>query len=110
MVSRRWFLAGALAAGAIGGGVVAVQEDRSNRARPPAGGTYDEAVLADGPLLYLTGPAGVDRSGSGRHVRMASSPEPTTMPNGDTAFIFNGVDQYAEMTMMTPTVSLLQVG
>lgn len=60
---------------------------------------YDAAVLADAPVAYwplddsprttLTAAAG------GLNGTYTNAPSATTLPNGDPAVVFNGVDQYA---------------
>lgn len=68
--------------------------------RPPARlhalSTYDDAVLADTPVGYWTiaPDSTIDQSGHGLDGTFTGSPAGTTMPNGDAAAVFNGVDQY----------------
>lgn len=72
---------------------------------PAVGSSYDNAVLADHPVLYLTlgAPAGSlhesDFSGNnltGRYYPSAISRK-TKMPNGDRATVFDGYAQYLEV-------------
>ncbi|WP_239634017.1 LamG domain-containing protein [Paenibacillus sp. H1-7] len=58
--------------------------------------SYDTAVLADNPVGYwpLSTTVTADQSGHGLNGTFTGSPTNTTMPNGDAAPVFNGVDQY----------------
>ena len=67
------------------------------------GSTYDSAVLADNPVLYLTmagNAVEIDRSGHGHAGRYFPQTRPTAktrMPNGDLATVFDGYTQYLEV-------------
>lgn len=67
-------------------------------ASPPAlaASGYDSAVLADNPVGYwpLGSGGSADQSGNGLNGVFTGSPSDTTLPNGDAATAFNGVDQY----------------
>ncbi|WP_261381502.1 LamG-like jellyroll fold domain-containing protein [Paenibacillus cremeus] len=58
--------------------------------------TYDSAVLADNPVGYWPISPGVTTDQTGHHMdgTFTGSPVGTTLPNGDAATAFNGVDQY----------------
>jgi hypothetical protein len=64
--------------------------------------SYDDAVLADGPTLYLPlSAAGLadseaDRVAPGRSGFYHGAVSPTLMPNGDRAALFDGQDGYFE--------------
>ena len=79
--------AGAGAAGAVGTGGAT------------GGNTYDQLILADRPTAYLTLAAGAmserDLSGHGHTgMYMGGTPARATLPNGDGAADFDGVQQY----------------
>ena len=64
---------------------------------------YDNRVLADAPVAYwplgtvpAEQPAAPDCSGHGHNGTYVNTPNTTTMPNGDLAQQFNGVDQYVQ--------------
>ncbi|SDE65862.1 Uncharacterized conserved protein YqeY [Paenibacillus sp. UNCCL117] len=61
-----------------------------------AASSYDAAVLADQPVGYWPLAPGVttDSSGNGLNGSFTGSPTTETMPNGDAAPGFNGIDQY----------------
>jgi len=68
--------------------------------------TYDNAVLQDGPVLYLPlaesplQPLATDMSGHGHHgaYKPANSPRQSTrLPNGDRAAVFNGASGFVEV-------------
>jgi hypothetical protein len=61
-----------------------------------ASSTYDDAVLADNPVGYWPIASGVtaDQSGHSLNGAFTGSPSGTTMPNGDGAIVFNGINQY----------------
>lgn len=58
--------------------------------------TYDAAVLADQPAGYWTldPDDGADLTGNGHDGFFTGGPLATTLPNGDAAAAFNGIDQY----------------
>ncbi|WP_168118835.1 LamG domain-containing protein [Paenibacillus sp. HB172176] len=58
--------------------------------------SYDSAVLADDPVGYwpLSPSEDEDQTSSGLDGTFTGSPAATTLPNGDDAVVFNGVDQY----------------
>ena len=71
----------------------------SNIDRPtatPVSTGYDNAVLADAPVGYWPLAPGVttDLSGHGLHGTFTGNPSFATLPNGDPAPRFNGLDQY----------------
>jgi hypothetical protein len=86
-----------------------------------AGPSYDSVVLADGPVLYLAmrnaGGTEPDLSGhglTGTYEAGASGAFTTaTLPNGDTATVFDGNDQYLEVpdddALSVPTTGALTV-
>lgn len=61
------------------------------------GSGYDAVVLNDSPVLFL-GMNGsgteTDKSGRGHHGSYKGSPSTTSMPNGDSAKVFDGASQY----------------
>jgi hypothetical protein len=57
--------------------------------------SYDSTILADGPVLFLPGSS--DTSGHGHTVGVHGTPVATTMPNGDAALAYDGVDDYLEV-------------
>ncbi|MER5639395.1 LamG domain-containing protein [Kitasatospora sp. NPDC002227] len=65
----------------------------------PAASTYDTVVLADAPALYLPlGETGTNSETVGPGaVTYWNSPGTATLPNGDTASLFNGTSQYVEI-------------
>lgn len=62
---------------------------------------YDEALLAEGPVMYLSlsgGAAGmVDLTGNGHDGTPFGAVAPTTFPNGDGATVFSGSGQYVQV-------------
>jgi hypothetical protein len=82
----------------------------------PAASTYDQAVLADSPVAYLT--LGInggiyDMTGNYNTGAAINGPTTTTMPNGDGAFVFDGATQYIEVNdadeLSVPTTGILTV-
>ncbi len=65
----------------------------------PSSTSYDSMVLADTPVMYLaldvSGTSEGDKTGNG-HVGAykGTAPTKTTLPNGDTAAVFNGSNGY----------------
>ncbi|MFG3422622.1 LamG-like jellyroll fold domain-containing protein [Micromonospora sp. NPDC049460] len=61
--------------------------------------TYDDAVLADDPVVYVgvDGVSGTDLAGRGHALRYVGAPATGALPNGDTVAVFDGVAQYAEI-------------
>jgi Concanavalin A-like lectin/glucanases superfamily len=64
---------------------------------------YDNRVLADAPVAYwplgtvpAEQPAAPDCSGNGHNGTYVNTPHTTTMPNGDLAQQFDGVEQYVQ--------------
>ncbi|WNQ09230.1 discoidin domain-containing protein [Paenibacillus aurantius] len=57
---------------------------------------YDNAVLADHPVGYwpIAPGATTDLTGHGLNGSFTGTPSSTIMPNGDTAPVFNGINQY----------------
>jgi hypothetical protein len=122
----RWVLAGVLviALGALVA-TVAVGGPRAHAGTsntcqpksvlPPASVTdaYDRRALSLDPVMYLTlgspgSGAGQDLSGNGHngvYLPAGSNPAVTTLPNGDPAASFNGVNQYLQV----PSSSALSV-
>jgi Concanavalin A-like lectin/glucanases superfamily len=68
-------------------------------AGPPASGSYDDVVLADGPVAYwaMDQRSGTEPDRTG-HGHSGTYPKGTSaqaaLPNGDVAADFNGADQY----------------
>lgn len=65
---------------------------------------YDNAVIADNPVLYYplsaAGSTEPDLSGGGHpgtYLPASGRPLKTRMPNGDTATVFNGTNQYLQV-------------
>jgi hypothetical protein len=60
---------------------------------------YDNMVLADDPVAYfrLDGTNVKDLSSGSHDGRYVGTPGKTTLPNGETATVFNGSSQYAEV-------------
>ncbi|TVY07790.1 LamG domain-containing protein [Paenibacillus cremeus] len=58
--------------------------------------SYDNAVLADSPVGYwpISTSVTTDQTGHGMTGTYTGSPTATTLPNGEAAVAFNGVDQY----------------
>ena len=61
----------------------------------PSGSGYDAEVMADNPTFFLSGAQ--DASGNGHNVTVVGSPASTTLPNGDSAYAFDGATQYVEV-------------
>jgi Concanavalin A-like lectin/glucanases superfamily len=86
---------------------------------PPGGVTdaYDRQVLSLGPVLYLTlghpsSRADQDLSGNGgiaTYLPADDPPGPATLPNGDMAAQFNGLNQYAQVRS-SPVLSITKTG
>jgi hypothetical protein len=86
-----------------------------------AGPSYDAAVLADGPVLYLAmtkaGGTEPDLSGHGLPGTYVAGARgwfaTTTLPNGDVATVFDGNDQYLQVrdadALSIPTTGALTV-
>ena len=60
-------------------------------------GTYDAAVRADNPRLYIAGATPADASGNGHQVIAVAAPGVTTAPDGNPCFVFNGATQFLEV-------------
>ena len=57
--------------------------------------SYDAAVMADAPVLYVVGSS--DVSGRNHSVTTVGTPPISAMPNGDACYEFNGASQYIEV-------------
>ena len=77
------------------------------------GVSYDQVVLADGPVLFHAGALGLDASGNARTGQLFGGPGSTVLPNGDSAPVFNGVNQYVEVadhdSLSVPTTGVLTI-
>lgn len=71
------------------------------RTEPPEAANYDDAVLDDTPVAYwpMSGASdgAEDDLVGGLEGEYESDPKITSMPNGDAATAFNGVDQFFEV-------------
>ncbi|MFB7244108.1 hypothetical protein CW362_38270 [Streptomyces populi] len=91
-------MAGLAAALVVGGAVTQTAcGGAPSSARPP--GSYDAAVRADSPALYLPLGAGSPGKRSAGAVKATyhHAPGVTSMPNGDRASVFDGTSQYVEV-------------
>jgi hypothetical protein len=94
---------------------VGVYAARDGSLGTPPLSTYDTAILADDPVLYLTLAAGadglVDRSGNNLTVHGVGSPSSGAFLNGDSAQVFDGSSQYvgidADDVLSVPTTGIL---
>ncbi|HEV7930278.1 MAG TPA: LamG-like jellyroll fold domain-containing protein, partial [Nitrosospira sp.] len=63
--------------------------------------TYDKQILSESPVFYLplSGGSGgsADHSFNGHNGQAANMPALTTLPNGESASVFNGSNQYIEV-------------
>lgn len=62
-----------------------------------AAASYNATVIADRPVAFfpLNGVRTTDRSGRGHHLSYAGRPGMATLPNGSSAMLLDGVDDYA---------------
>jgi hypothetical protein len=61
------------------------------------GSAYDDLILADHPIAFWNDASGSDRTNH-HHARLINGPAAATMPNGDNALTYNGVNQYMEVS------------
>ncbi len=63
-------------------------------------GSYDQSVLADAPVAYfpLNSTTPSDASGRGHAITLPNGATTTTLPNGEAALVFDGINQYANVT------------
>jgi hypothetical protein len=64
----------------------------------PALSPYDNSVLADQPIAFWNDASYTDITGHHYNGTVMNAPVATALPNGDRSLLFNGVDQYVEVS------------
>jgi hypothetical protein len=64
----------------------------------PALSPYDNIILSDQPVAFYNNATFNDISGHGHHGVVMNAPGAATLPNGDSTLLFNGINQYVEVS------------
>jgi len=70
---------------------------------------YDHDILSDHPLAFWNTASGIDVTGNGHSGTGFNSPGSTLLPDGGTASVFNGINQYFEVSS-APDLSVPATG
>jgi hypothetical protein len=74
---------------------------------------YDSIIMIDTPVAFWNKPSGNDFTSHAYHGTLINNPTATKLPNGDSALVFNGTNQYIEISskadFSVPTTGILTI-